>query len=184
MKKTTLGVAIVVVFCITFWMVAGEAWQASQKAEQAIKQAEQALQAYEQAAEKKSQAEQAYEQAAEKEEQGISARVYATQLAAKKAKQAYQQAKEAAEKAEQAYQEAIVVGIDPNEAKFSAKEATESFWNPSTWREVLKAPQKAKQAMADAHWRTQGSWGIGAGLLADVLLLVGALAWSKLTAKA
>ena len=52
--------------------------------------------------------------------------------------------------------------------------------------QALQASQQAEQAsiMADAHWRTQRSWGIGAGLLADVLLLVGALAWSKLTAKA
>ena len=75
MKKIVLGVAMVVVFCITFWMVAGEAWQAAKQAEQA-------------------------------------------------------------------------------------------------------------DIMAAAHWRTQASWGIGAGLLADVLLLVGALTWSKLTAKA
>ena len=34
------------------------------------------------------------------------------------------------------------------------------------------------------HFRLMASWGIGAGLLADVLLLIGALAWSKLTAKA
>ena len=35
-----------------------------------------------------------------------------------------------------------------------------------------------------SRWRTQASWGVGAGLLADLLLLVGALVWSKLTAKA
>ncbi len=38
--------------------------------------------------------------------------------------------------------------------------------------------------IAAAHIRLQAALGIGAGLLADVLLLVGALAWSKLTAKA
>ena len=38
--------------------------------------------------------------------------------------------------------------------------------------------------IAAAHIRLQAAFGIGAGLLADVLLLVGALAWSKLTAKA
>jgi len=53
-------------------------------------------------------------------------------------------------------------------------------------QQAQQASKQAAQAsiMADAHWRTQASWGIGAGLLADVLLLVGALAWSKLTAKA
>ena len=89
MKKTILGVALVVVFCITWWLVAGEALQIAQQAEQARQQAQ----------------------------------------------QAYEPAKQAS--------------ID-----------------------------------TDAHFRTQGSWGIGAGLLADVLVLVGALAWSKVTAKA
>ena len=35
MKKTILGVAMVVVFCITWWLVAGGAWLASNQAEQA-----------------------------------------------------------------------------------------------------------------------------------------------------
>ena len=34
------------------------------------------------------------------------------------------------------------------------------------------------------HFRTQASWGIGAGLLVDVLLLVGVVAWQKITFKA
>ena len=101
---------MVVVFCITWWLVAGEAMQAVEPAKQAHEQA----------------------------------------------KQTAQQAEQAVTQAEQAYEQAMQT-----------------------------APQ-AEQAsiMADAHWRTQASWGIGAGLLADVLLLVGALAWSKLTAKA
>ena len=103
MKKTILGVAMVVVFCITWWLVAGEAMQVAQQAAQAVKQAQQAA----------------------------------------------LQAQQAAQKVQQFAQQAQQASI-----------------------------------MADAHWRTQGSWGIGAGLLADVLLLVGALAWSKLTAKA
>ena len=55
-----------------------------------------------------------------------------------------------------------------------------------TSKEWQRTAQQAEQAsiMDYAHFRTQGSWGLGAGLLADVLLLVGALAWSKLTAKA
>ena len=110
MNKTVLGVAMVVVFCITWWIVAGEAMQASQQAEQAYQQAE----------------------------------------------KAYQQAKQAVTQAEQAYQQA----------------------------EQAYQPAEQASIMADAHWRTQRSWGIGAGLLVDVLLLVGALAWSKLTAKA
>ena len=54
MKKTVLGVAMVVVFCATWWHVAGEAWQARQQARQqattgtaALEQAlEQAWQAF------------------------------------------------------------------------------------------------------------------------------------------
>ena len=50
---------------------------------------------------------------------------------------------------------------------------------------VEQAAQQAKQAsiMAYAQGSHQARWGLGAGLLADVLLLVGALAWLKLTAK-
>jgi len=44
-------------------------------------------------------------------------------------------------------------------------------------------PSKQAYNMADAHFRTQGSWGIGAALLADVLLLVGVVAWQKITFK-
>ena len=95
MNKTVLGVAMVVVFCITWWLVAGEALQIAQQAEQARQQAQ----------------------------------------------QAYEPAKQPFEQAEQA------------------------------------------SIMADAHFRTQASWGIGAGLLADVLLLVGVVAWQKITFK-
>ena len=34
-----------------------------------------------------------------------------------------------------------------------------------------------------SHFRTQASWGVGAGLLADALLLVGVVAWQKITFK-
>ncbi len=125
MNKTILGVAMVVVFCITFWLVAGGAWQASKQALQASKQALQAQQ----------QAWQAYQQQAQA----------VTEF--HQAGQAFHQAFLASQPWQQAYQQARQASI-----------------------------------MADAHWRTQRSWGIGAGLLADVL--VGALAWSKLTAKA
>ena len=54
--------------------------------------------------------------------------------------------------------------------------------------QALQAEQAVSQAdqariMADAHFRTQASWGIGAGLLADVLILVGVVAWQKITFK-
>ena len=34
-----------------------------------------------------------------------------------------------------------------------------------------------------SDFRTQASWGVGAGLLADALLLVGVVAWQKITFK-
>ena len=142
MKKTVLGVAMVVVFCITWWLVAGEAWQAVKPAKQALDQAWKAYgQAYEQA----------YEQA----------------------KQAYEQAKQAYEQIDEKMKmllrttHGLPLEYDQLHANTNAL--------AQTWQASI---------MADAHWRTQRSWGIGAGLLADVLLLVGALAWSKLTAKA
>ena len=142
MNKTIRGVAMVVVFCITWWIVAGEAMQAVEPAKQAYKQAVQKKQTYQSVVEAKEKAEQALLQAYEQAEN-----------------QAYAQAKEQAYQAEQAEQ---------------------------AYEKTRQSAQQAEQASiaADAHWRTQASWGIGAGLLADVLLLVGALAWSKLTAKA
>ena len=122
MKKTILGVRnAMVVFCFTWWLVAGEAWQAAQRAEQAVKQAEQEAQRAEQIAKQ-------VDQASPPAQQGL--------------------------------------GFFIHERN-------------------LQAAQQAEQAsiMADAHWRTQRSWGIGAGLLAVVLPLVGVLVWSKLTAK-
>ena len=74
------------------------------------------------------------------------------------------------------------------------------------FEEAQQALKQAEKAVKDAEWEvehtdeaeqraqgrfselsrdadTQFKWGIGAGLLVDVLLLVGALAWSKLTTK-
>ena len=96
MKKIILGVVMVVVFCIAWWLVVSEAKKAIPQVEKTLEQAKQAVE---------------------------------------QAKQAVEQAKQAVE--------------------------------------------QVSQAVATAQ-----KWGIGAGLLADVLLLVGALAWSKLTAKA
>ena len=138
MKKKVLGVAMVVVFCLTFWIVAGEAlraslqtWQVARQAWQASDQADQAYRAYEQA-DRAGEAWQAYEQA------------------------------------DLAYGQA-------------GQELLQDMCG-----QAGKEASQAKQAsiMADARWRTQAPWGIGAGLYADVVLLVGVLAWSKLTAKA
>ena len=130
MNKTVLGVVMVVVFCITWWLVAGEAMQVAQQAAQAVKQAQ----------------------------------------------QAYQQASQAAQQAEQAFKQAVQAYQPAEQAALQAQQAAQK---------VQQFAQQAQQAsiMADAHWRTQGSWGIGAGLLADVLLLVGIVAWQKITFK-
>ena len=122
MKKTILGVAMVVVFCITWWLVAGEAWQARDQALQASKQAEQAR---EQARQARDQALQAYLQALDQARQ-----------ARDQALQAYLQAVTQTQQAEQAYRQA---------------------------RQARLQVEQAKQAsiMADAHWRTRASWGIG-----------------------
>ena len=55
-----------------------------------------------------------------------------------------------------------------------------------TLEQAKQAVEQAKQAVEQVSQAvaTAQKLGIGAGLLADVLLLVGALAWSKLTAKA
>ena len=195
MNKTVLGVVMVVVFCITWWLVAGEAKQAAQKAEQAYKQAEKALQqareareqleramlpakqAYEEARKQAKQAyEEAYEQVrkqAKKPTYGQEGFVWMVGEEVEKAygpgERAYQQAKQQAH--QQVYQQVY-------------KEAWQADQPGIRQAEVAVPPAKQASIMADAHFRTQGSWGIGAGLLADVVILVGALAWSKLTAKA
>ena len=63
MNKTILGVAMVVVFCITWWLVAGEAMQIAQQALQAVKPAQQAANQAAQAAQQAQQAAQQAEQA-------------------------------------------------------------------------------------------------------------------------
>ena len=198
MNKTVLGVAIVVVFCITWWLVAGEAMQAAQQTWQAYEQAEQA---HKQAEQAYMQAKPALQQARETHDQAI-----------KQAKQAYEQAYEQARKqAKQTTtywqgQEAFVWNVEGEvdkaygPAEQAYEQARQQAWQQAyqqVYKQAWQAPHpttgQAEQAvpplkqaynMADAHWRTQASWGIGAGLLAAVLLLVGALAWSKLTAKA
>ena len=85
MKKTVLGVVMVVVFCITWWLVAGDAWVVLQK---------------------------------------------------------------------------IGGGWDMS-----------TLWDSTHWN-----PH-------NIYFRTKASWGIGAGLLADVLILIGVLAWQKMTFK-
>ena len=74
--------------------------------------------------------------------------------------------------------------------QWKLEEAKQS--NKQFRKQTLQAYSQASQAYheacmalptARAHYDTRFKWGIGAGLLADVLLLVGALAWQKLTTK-
>ena len=150
MNKTILGVAMVVVFCITWWLVAGEAWQV-RDAWQAVWQAEQV---------------------------GKQASDAAIEMRTQREKQTGKTEESKAEA--QQWEAAIQSG---EEAK-QARQAVES--PPRVFTLHGESYKQAEQALAtyDAHFGTQASWGIGAGLLADVLLLVGVLAWSKLTAKA
>jgi len=94
MQKSLLGVAMVVVFCITWWIVAGEALQiaqhaekTAQQAEQAANQAKQAIQPAEQAYE---QAEQAVQPAKQELQQVLHNRPY-NSMPAKQVEQAYKQ---------------------------------------------------------------------------------------------
>ena len=135
MNKTVLGVAMVVVFCITWGVVAGEARQALRQAEQAVEPSQRALE----------QSRQSFEQSLQ---------------ALEKAQQAFDQAAQALRQAAPAFDRAVQ---EVEQAKQALEQATKAV------------------ASTDAHYRTQASWGIGAGLLVDVLLLVGVLAWSKIT---
>ena len=272
-KKTILGVAMVVVFCITWWLVAGEAMQAVEQAEQAkhaiqsetlrsyemalqaalqAKDAEQAEQASQQAAQASNQAkQQAYQQAkqqviqlatqqasqlAQQEEQKVIEAAQASNLAKrasdqafkamqpayeqaaqreygeayraweqaeqkyKQVEQAYQQAKPTVEQAlaaalrkeptEQAYKQETQASNQAAGAYFRATQASKQAAQASkqSGQEYMLAQQAAKQAdqlciTYGEHFRTQASWGIGAGLLADVLILVSALVWQKITFK-
>ena len=139
MKKTILAGLMVIAFCITWWVVAGEALQARTRSQQAFKQA---WEAYGEAGDREQYNEyqrKRYEQAPQKFEPTFP--------------QAYGEARKEVEQAYKQAQQAI-------------EQATEA------------------SSTARAHYDTQFKWGIGAGLLADVLLLVGALAWQKITFKA
>ena len=138
-------IPLVVVFCITFWVVAGEAMQASKQAQQAEQQAKQSMQQARRPAHK-------------------------AQQAAEKAKQAFIQTTELNNPVAKALNQAVDVYAQAVDVYDSAVKA---------WKQAEKA-----SITADAHWRMQAAWGIGAGLLADVLLLVGVVEWWKLTAKA
>ena len=118
MKKTILAGLMVIAFCITWWVVAGEALQARQQTQQAATTGDPELCD-------------------------------------------------------------LVNGIRPSCA---------ICWDEvcAILANVLGPSEYGGQNIyiTSAHFRTQASWGIGAGLLADVLLLVGVVAWQKITFKA
>jgi len=164
MNKTVLGVAMVVVFCITWWIVAGEAMQevlANQAHDHAVEQSNNQSDQAKQAKKAHKQAEQATKDAVWAKEHGQQTGQTIEQ-ARQAQKQAYEQLKQADEQATQAR---------------TAQQVTQK----AKWAANKKVNQSI---MPPAQFSTQATLGIGAGLLADVLLLVGALAWSKLTAKA
>ena len=104
MKKTVLGVAMVVVFCITWWLVAGEAWQAVKPAKQALDQAWKAYgPAYERAFSV------TFDYAEQRERSPFTPLKQALDQAWKAYgqayEQAYEQAKQAYEQAKQAYEQ-------------------------------------------------------------------------------
>ena len=182
MNTKNLGVAMVVVFCITWWLVAGEACQTSIQ----IGQASQQILAIEQAEEAVNQA----SKAARNTPQGV-------QLA-----QAREAAGYARMRASGETDSLNRFGVQVKQTQEAFNQASEAVRNTPQGVQLAQAEEALKQEQlemaqlehvprgrqasinADAHFRTQASWGIGTGLLADVLLLVGALAWSKLTAKA
>ena len=210
MNKKVLGVAMVVVFCITWWIVAGEAWQAMERSQHSLNKAEQAskqatqdylvhAQVYEQAVKGSKDLSEAHRRATGNYwscESDVSYSKWALrnpEMATKKGgKNLYPSGYDRNQ-----------VGPSPEcQSEWEVLEKARKLWKPyesaletaeranleakSADKNAQKSLEQAELASAivDAHFRTQGSWGIGAGLLADVLLLVGALAWSKLTAKA
>ena len=167
MNKDILVGLIVIAFCITWWVIAGEAWQASTQADRARRRAKRA-----------------YEETMHEHERA--------ELIDWKSHEWEVQARDRAEQArEEAGTPAGTAGIRALEpaVQWKLEEAKQS--NEQFRKRTLQAYSQASQAYheacmalptARAHYDTRFKWGIGAGLLVDVLLLVGALAWSKLTA--
>ena len=185
MNKKVLGVAMVVVFCITWWSVAGEAWearwQAKQKFEQTKQQFEQAKPegpAKKQAVER---AEMAAQQAADRKwevagqdnQRNKGSGGFDSGGAITK-KQRYESSE---------YQQAEQAAKQAQEAKKIAS---------AEWAIVSNGPENLKRfeatlTKANSKFLQQALWGIGAGALNDLLvlalILAGIQTWLKLTAK-
>ena len=103
--------------------------------------------------------------------------------ASEQAYQAYKQASQADDHADQATrQEAQQAWDQAEQAYRQAQQAYEQAFEKAYEQAYDQPPQTYEQA--DALFHTRASWGVGAGLLVDVLLLVGIVAWQKITFKA
>ena len=185
MNKTILGVAMVVVFCISWWKVAGKALQTYEKSQRRytrrylpVEQEHYLI--LEQTFEHSTQAVKRAREVCDAEIQVCKQAKQALE-ACKPEEQVFKQAEQALEQAKQAFERAY------DQAYKEAKQSLEAR-NPkkSMDKQKVQAYEQATEAFqtARAQWRRQALRGLRAGLVADVLLLVGALAWSKLTAKA
>ena len=143
MKKTVLGVAMVVVFCATWWHVAGEAWQARQQARQQATTGTAAL-------------EQALEQAWQ---------AFVQRLGLEEAWQGVWETRQPPPRSPQSLL---------YKAELEARQPP-----PRSPQSLLYKAELEAQGKADAHFRTQASLGIDAGLSADLLLLIVALACAR-----
>ena len=204
MKKTVLGVVMVVVFCITWWLVASEAWQAIPQAEQARQQAELKYKSEMQKTEQAKQEEGRERKIDQKERKAahekLMARLrveYAKWMSEIQVKQKEyakepmpyrQEYEDLFEKQIKEYKLIHSEAVEAHEKNYEHGEQTLADINMNYLRELEQISEQIKQVYsqaeqtyitAEAHFRTQSLWAIGAGLLAIVLLLVGVVAWSK-----
>lgn len=180
-KKTRLGVVVALVFCSAWWSVAGEAWQARWQAKQEF---EQFKQEYEQAKpegparqQAAQQAQIAVQQAADRihEVANQDSQFARENNLPKKLKQNYESSEY--QQAEQAFKQAQ-----------EARDIANVEWGIVGGGPKYLERLEATITEANSKFLQQASWGIGAGLLADLLVMALALAfiqiWLKLTAKA
>ena len=197
-KKTRLGVVVALVFCSAWWSVAGEAWQARWQAKQEF---EQFKYEYEQAKPEGPARQQAAQQAQ-----------IAAQQAENRIREVANQDYQRGWENQQRERELAINDLpktngsggairkkqnydssEYQQAEQAAKQAQEAKEIASEeWAIVKNGPENLKRfeailTEANSKFLQQASWGIGAGVLADLLVLALALAgiqmWSKLTAK-
>ena len=194
-KKTRLGVVVALVFCSAWWSVAGEAWQARWQANQEF---EQFKYEYEQAKPEGPARQQAAQQAQIAAQQAeFRFREVANQDNQRERENEQRERENDLPKTngsgglrkKQSYESS-----EYQQAEQAAKQAEEAREIASEeWAIVKNGPENLKRfeatlTKANSKFLQQASWGIGAGLLADLLVMALALAfiqiWLKLTAKA